>query len=180
MSTALLVVDVQHDLVQALEPVRRESFLHTLNNLIARARASGAPVVYVRHGDEELRPNTKGWEVTGEIAPRASDPIVDKHYRDSFRDTNLAQVLSGLGIDHLVVCGMQTEFCVDATMREAERRGYRVSLAADAHATYSVDGASEEQIRAQVHRVARDTVARIVPTADLFQERSESTPRGTK
>jgi nicotinamidase-related amidase len=168
MPTALLVVDVQKDLVQELTPQRRESFLQTLTALISRARTRGAPVVYIRHGDEELKPNTKGWEVANEIAPLASDPIVDKHYRDAFRDTNLQPVLSGLGIDHLVICGMQTEFCVDATMREAERRGYRVSLAADGHATYPAGSATEEQIREQVHRVARGQVADIVPTADLF------------
>jgi nicotinamidase-related amidase len=77
-------------------------------------------------------------------------------------------VLARLAADHVVVCGMQTEFCIDATIREGERRGYRVTLVEDAHATYPVDGATEEQIRAQIHRVARGSVAEIVPAAQLF------------
>lgn len=174
MSTALLIVDVQQALADALKPARRAEFLYTLNYLITRARAAGAPVVYIRHADDELVPNTTGWEIAGEIAPRPSDAIVEKRYRDAFRETDLQQILSGLGVHHVVLCGMQTEFCVDWTMREAERRGYRVTLAADGTATYPVDGATEEQIRDQVHRVVRGKVAEIVPSADLFADTADA------
>lgn len=168
MATVLLVVDVQQALVDALPAARREELLSTLACLIARARVAGTPVVYVRHEDEELVAGTPPWEIAGAIAPHAGDPSVTKRFRDAFRETDLRQVLDGFAADHLVVCGMQTEFCIDATIREAERRGYDVTLVADGHATYAVDGASEQQIRAQVHRVARGSVARIVPSDALF------------
>jgi nicotinamidase-related amidase len=168
MSTALLVVDVQNEVIDELTPDRRATFVAVLAELIARARAYGAPVVYIRHNDEFLTVGSKGWEIAAEIAPRPGEPIVDKRYRDAFRETDLQDVLARLGVDQVVICGIQTEFCVDATLREAERRGYAVTLAADAHATYPVEGATEEQIRAQVHRVAADRIAKIVPTAQLF------------
>jgi nicotinamidase-related amidase len=72
-----------------------------------------------------------------------------------------------LDVEHLVVCGMQTEFCVDATVREAERRGFRVTLVGDAHATYPVDGMSAEQIVAHVNRVARG-IADVVDSARVW------------
>jgi aminoglycoside 6'-N-acetyltransferase len=169
--TVLLVIDVQQALVDALEPHRRAAFLHTLTSLIARARAQATPVLYVRHADDELRPNTSAWEIASEIAPHPGDAIIEKRHRDAFRETELHDALSRLGADHIVVSGMQTEFCVDATMREADRRGFRVTLIADGHATYAVDGASEEQIRAQVHRVARGRVAEIISADDLFAVR---------
>ena len=169
MSSALLVVDVQRDLVRYLTPQRREEFLNKLRDLIERARTTGTPVVYIRHNDEELVLDTDGWEIAAEITPRADERVVEKTYRDAFRETDLQQVLSNLSVDHVVVCGMQTEFCVDATLREAERRGYRVTLAADCHATFPVDGATEEQIRAQVNRVAAGPVA-VVPASSLFAE----------
>lgn len=171
MSTALLVIDVQQALVDALEAQRRARFLHKLADLIARARALGTPVVYVRHADDELVPNTSVWEIAPEIAPQPGDAIVEKRHRDAFRETDLHEVLSRLGTDHVIVSGMQTEFCVDATMREADRRGFRVTLIEDGHATYPADGATEEQIRAQVHRVARGTVAEIVSADDVFTAR---------
>jgi nicotinamidase-related amidase len=172
MATALLVVDVQQALVDDLAPARRSAFLATLGALLDQARAAAIPVVYIRHdgSPDELVPGTPPWEVAGAIAPRAGEPIVEKRFRDAFRETTLAEVLSRLDVDHVVLCGMQTEFCVDATLREAERRGYRVTLVGDGHATFDAEGASEEQIRAQVHRVAA-RLARIVPAAELFTTR---------
>jgi nicotinamidase-related amidase len=172
MGTALLIIDVQRALVDELNPDRRASFLSTLRTLIERARKTHTPVVYIRHdgSPEEFVPGTAEWEIATEIAPLPSEPIVEKRFRDAFRETNLANVLANLNADHLVVAGMQTEFCVDATIREAERRGYRVTLVEDGHATFPVDGASEEQIRAQIHRVARGRVADIALVAELFVE----------
>lgn len=168
MSTALLVIDVQELLVDFLEAGRRAEFLQTLKTLIERARGSSIPVIYIRHSDEELVAGTPQWEIAAEIAPSPAETIVEKTYRDAFRETDLQSVLAARGIHSVVVCGMQTEFCVDATIREAERRGYKVTLVADGHATFPADGASEEQIRAQVHRVARDKVAAIVPSSEIF------------
>jgi nicotinamidase-related amidase len=169
MATAVLIIDVQRTLVEALEPARRAALISTLEELLARARAGGFPVVYVRHdgGETELTPGTAGWEIAPEIAPNATEPVVDKRFCDAFRDTNLAGVLEGLEADHVVIAGMQTEYCIDSTVREAERRGFEVTLVADGHATYAAAGLTEDQIRAHVHRVAAG-IARIVPAAGVF------------
>ena len=170
MAAVVLVIDVQRGLVDALAPERKVGFLEALGALFERARGAGAAVVYVRHdgGSDELSAGTPDWEIAREVAPQPGETIVDKRFRDAFRETALADVLTGLGADHLIVCGMQTEFCVDATIREAERRGYRVTLVEDGHATYPAGDASETQIREQVHRVARGEVAQIAPAATLF------------
>jgi nicotinamidase-related amidase len=168
MKSAILVIDVQQPLVDELAADRRAEFLSTLSALLGRARDAGVPVVYVRHNDDEFVNGTAAWEIADEIAPRAGEPIVDKTFRDSFRETNLTDVLEGLGAQRLVICGMQTEFCVDATVREAERRGYRVTLVEDGTATYAAGGLSEEQIREHVHRVARGRIADIEPASALF------------
>lgn len=175
MATALLIIDVQRGLVDALTETRRGELLGTLAELLHRARSSGTPVVYVRHNGspDDLLPGTPAWEIAPEIAPHPAEPIVEKRFRDSFRDTNLADVLAGINADHLVVAGMQTEYCVDATLREADRRGFRVTLVEDAHATFAVDDATEEQIRAQVHRVARG-VASVEPAAKVLTLSAQS------
>ncbi len=113
------------------------------------------------------------------ISPRAGEPIVEKRYCDAFRATDLAQILSGLAADALVVCGMQTEYCVDSTLREAERRGYRVTLVADGHATFAAGGLTEAQIRDHVHRVAGDGVATIVPADALVFEPAGARANGS-
>jgi len=169
MATAVLIIDVQRSLVDALEPSRRTALIATLEGVLARARAGGFPVVYVRHdgGETELTPGTAGWEIAPEIAPAGAEPIVDKRFCDAFRETNLASVLEAIEADHLVIAGMQTEYCVDSTVREAERRGFAVTLVADGHATFAAAGLTEDQIRAHVHRVAAG-IARIIPAGDVF------------
>ncbi|MGD1066883.1 MAG: cysteine hydrolase family protein [Vulcanimicrobiaceae bacterium] len=163
-------MDVQKGLVDYLPPARSCAFVPTIRGLIDRARAQGVPVVYVQHEEdgEGLVRGTPMWEIAGAIAPLPDDPIVAKRHRDAFRETDLADVLTRLGADRLVVCGMQTEFCIDATIREAERRGYAVTLVGDGHATYDDGALTEEQIRGHVNRVAGGVVATIVPATDLF------------
>ncbi len=175
MATALLVIDVQRALVDELPPARRQAFIALVDFLLRRGRAAGISVVYVRHdgGATELTPGTPGWEIAVEVAPLSNEPIVDKRFGDAFRETTLAEVLAGMNVDHVVVSGMQTEFCIDATIREAERRGYRVTLVEDGHATFAIDEMSEEQIRSHVHRVARERIA-IVPAGELFTAATEA------
>lgn len=165
--TALLVVDVQRGLVDWLQSDRRSGFLATLSALLTRAREAGVPVIYVRHNDEELPLGAPAWEIAGEIAPRAGEPVVDKTFRDAFRETNLEDVIRPLRTKRLIVCGMQTDFCIDATAREAERRFYQVTIVEDAIATYPAGGLTEEQITEHVLRVARG-IADIEPGSALF------------
>jgi nicotinamidase-related amidase len=166
MNTALLVIDVQKGLVEYLPPYRQTELLQNVAALLDKARSAGVAVIYVQHQDEELIPGTRVWEIAAEISPRNGEPVVAKTYRDSFRETRLDQLLNERNVQHVMLCGMQTEFCIDATLREAERRGYRVTLIGDAHATYDVPGCTEDQTRAQVHRVAQG-IANVIRSADV-------------
>ncbi len=76
-----------------------------------------------------------GWNSTSSIAPLSGEAIIVKHFPNSFRETNLLEHLKGLGVDRLVLCGMMTHMCVDASMRAAVDFGYPVLLAEDACAT---------------------------------------------
>jgi nicotinamidase-related amidase len=170
MKAALLVIDVQQQPLSELLPERKPQFLATIATLLKGARDRDILVVYVRHQDEWMRPGSDGWQIADEVAPREREPIVEKRYRDAFRETDLDNVLRSLEVDRVIVCGMQTEFCIDATIREAERRGYRVDLIGDAHATGPGGGLTEEQIRTHVNRVAAGEVARIVTAAGAFAD----------
>lgn len=169
MSRALLVVDVQNDLVDAL-PVRRSAdLLTTIAALLRDARASGTPVVYVRHNEDgPLLLGTPPWEIAAAIAPLAGDPIVEKRFGDAFQETDLGDVLAGRSIDELVICGMQSDFCIDATVRGAAKRGYRVTLIEDAHATYASDGKTEREIIDRLHQSLRGNDVRLASAASAF------------
>ena len=67
--------------------------------------------------------------------PDDAEPLVEKSYGDSFEDTNLETVLSGLGVGRLVVVGAQTDACIRSTLHGAFARGYDATLVSDAHTT---------------------------------------------
>ena len=76
-----------------------------------------------------------GWRIVPELTPDEAEPLVEKSYGDSFEDTNLETVLSGLGVGRLVVVGAQTDACIRSTLHGAFARGYDATLVSDAHTT---------------------------------------------
>ncbi|SRR5258707_14057681 len=134
--TALVVIDVQVNLMK--EAYRREEVLQTIGLLLERARASETPVIYVQHNDEpggDLETNTPGWQIHPAVAPREGEVVIQKASPDAFHRTRLQEELQARGIKRLVVTGGQTEYCVDATTRQAVSQGYDVLLVSDAHTT---------------------------------------------
>ncbi|MFI2639923.1 cysteine hydrolase family protein [Streptomyces sp. NPDC018610] len=129
--TALLVVDVQKDVVR--EAHARDAVVANIAALVERARREGVPVVWVQHSDEELVKGTDGWRIVPELVPGDGEPLVHKNYGDSFEDTTLETVLSGLGVGRLVVTGSETDACVRSTLHGAFVRGYDTILVSDAH-----------------------------------------------
>jgi nicotinamidase-related amidase len=131
--TALLVVDVQHGVVDGAP--RRDEVVATIAALAVRARAEGASVIWVQHADDGLVAGTPGWELVAELGRRDGEPIVAKHHGDSFEDTTLETELAARGVGRVVVAGAQTDACIRATLHGAFVRGYDTVLVADAHTT---------------------------------------------
>jgi nicotinamidase-related amidase len=176
MSAALLVIDVQNELVDALPPERRSTLLETIAELLSNARARQMPVVFVRHNEDEgsLRLGTPSWEIPDAIAPRETEPIVEKRFGDAFVETDLAELLKARNVDELIVCGMQSDFCVNATTRGAVALGYRITLVEDAHATYDANGKTERQIIDELHAALRGLSVRTVPAGRVWASDSRT------
>jgi len=132
-NTALLVVDIQNAVVEGAH--RRDDVVANVDSLVTRARNEGAPVVWVRHADEDLVPGTDDWQIVPELKPVESEVIVEKHYGDSFEETSLEALLAELGVGSLIVVGAQTDACIRSTLHGALVRGYDVTLVGDAHTT---------------------------------------------
>jgi nicotinamidase-related amidase len=132
-NTALLVVDVQNGVVA--ESHNRDSVVANVNTLIAKARESQTPVVWVQHSDEELAPDSEAWQIVPELVPGEGEPIVHKRFGDSFEDTDLEQLLAERGVGQLIVAGAQTDACIRSTLHGAIVRGYDATLVGDAHTT---------------------------------------------
>ncbi|MCX5144984.1 MULTISPECIES: cysteine hydrolase family protein [unclassified Streptomyces] len=130
-NSALLVIDVQNGVVEGAH--QRDVVVANVAGLVERARREGVPVVWVQHSDEGLTRGSDDWRIVPELAPEDGDPLVEKNYGDSFEDTTLETVLSGLGVGRLVVVGAETDACIRSTLHGAFTRGYDVTLVSDAH-----------------------------------------------
>lgn len=132
-NTALLVIDVQNGVVA--DGYEHDRVVANVATLVDKARASGVPVVWVQHSDDELVRGSESWQYVPELVIADDEPLVEKHYGDSFEDTTLEQVLAGLGVGSLVVAGAQTDQCIRSTLHGALVRGYDATLVEDAHTT---------------------------------------------
>lgn len=134
--TALLVIDVQVALIEGAWEA--ESVLTAIADLQQRARSAAAPVVFLQHSHAQFAPMMKGaptWAIHHRIAPEPGDTVIEKSASDGFYETPLQGELERLGVTQIVVTGLQTEFCVDATCRAALSRGFEVVLVGNAHTT---------------------------------------------
>lgn len=139
-NTALLVVDVQTDVVANAH--QRDDVIANINTLVERARAAQAPIIWVQHSDDQLRADSEGWRYVPELERLESEPLVHKHYGDSFEATTLESELERRRVGRLIVAGAQTDACIRSTLHGAFTRGYDTVLVRDAHTTedYSAYG----------------------------------------
>jgi nicotinamidase-related amidase len=137
-SSALVIIDVQVGIIEGFRAYRGREVLEQINNLLAKARASNIPIIYVQHDGEAGHPlevGAEGWQIHPEIKPHEGDSIIRKRASDSFFETTLQRELEARGVKHLIVTGCMTEYCVDTTARRAVSIGYDVTLVSDAHTT---------------------------------------------
>jgi nicotinamidase-related amidase len=132
-NTALLVIDVQNGVVEGAPGC--DAVVANIRGLVERARRERVPVVWVQHFDGQLAKGSDNWQIVPELAPGDAEQLVEKSYGDSFEDTTLETVLSGLGVGRLVVVGAQTDACIRSTLHGAFVRGYDATLVSDAHTT---------------------------------------------
>jgi len=133
MTTALLVLDMQVSLI-ADETPNPDEILEAVTGLVEVARGEGVPVVWVT--DSRVEPN-------GALHPRCTrseDEVqVVKNQRNAFEETDLEAELTILGVERLIVCGMQSDACIHATVRAADGLGFQVVLVSDAHTTHAFE-----------------------------------------
>ncbi len=152
-ATAVLVIDVQVDLIQGEHPVYNGSaVVARIRSLTERARQAGVPIIYLLDKDV-AEPDSPGWQLDAGLHARDDDLRIRKDYSDSFHHTDLHEQLQAGGVTRVVICGCTTDACVDMTARRAVSLGYDVVLASDAHTTTDNSYLSAPQSIAYYNRV---------------------------
>lgn len=147
MKTALLIIDVQ-ELITTPALYRFETFIGNLKRLIEAARESGTEVIYVRHDDGELKPLSKGkhgYNIYHEITPALGEIIFDKTVNSPFKESGLLKYLTNNKTERIIVAGLQTDYCIDATVKCGFEHGFEVIVPEFANSTVGNDFMSAEQ-----------------------------------
>ncbi len=141
--TALLVIDVQRALFTRPYPIYHSyKFIETINAIVDRSHLYGVKVVYVQHANQSsLKEGTEGWQFHPDISPQETDLLIQKKKRNAFLDTPLDSELKSRGIQNLLITGLVTEGCVQATCLGGMELGYRVILVEDGHSNFNLDAA---------------------------------------
>jgi len=153
---ALLVIDMQEDFVARCAQGR--AIITPINALIAAFRARDLPIIFTREmhrpggldGGLESDPRyavpphtvigTPGAELVAPLALRPDDPIIDKRRYNCFLGTELGLLLHTLGVQTLVVTGMDSDICVHWTAGEAFQYDYHVRVPEDSVASPRPEG----------------------------------------
>ena len=155
---ALIVVDIQNDYFpQGKWPlVGADAAADNAARLIKAFRDAGDSVVHIRHEftSEEapfFTPNSEGAKLHPKVLNRADEPVVLKHFVNSFRETELKSILDEQEIKELVVVGSMSHMCVDGITRAAADFGYTVTVIHDACASRDLEFNGVTVPAAQVH-----------------------------
>lgn len=146
--TALLVVDVQVGLL-ADNPYQKERFTHSIETLLEKCRVDGMEVIHVQHSDNpdgELAPGSPAWEIADFAKPLPGEYVLEKRFNNAFHETGLLCYLLSLGIQQIILVGMQTEYCIDATCKSAFEHGFRVLIPEEANTTFDNAGIPAQRL----------------------------------
>lgn len=146
-NAALLVIDMQVGLINII--YRGYDIVTRVAELLAKARENHIPIIYIQYDgkpDHFLAVQSPGWYIHPMISPMPGDCVIRKRTSNSFYQTNLLDCLQQKQIQHLVVTGCMTQFCIDSTCRHAINLNYDVTLVKDGHSTNDSDTLTAAQI----------------------------------
>ncbi|MFH1155783.1 MAG: cysteine hydrolase family protein [Pseudomonadota bacterium] len=141
MKDALLIIDLQNDYFPggAMELSGIIQAAANADALLKAYRQNHLPVIHIQHlsaaSGSFFIPKTPGLEIHESVRPMAGEPLIQKHFPNSFRETGLLDLLTGSKIQQLTVCGAMSHMCIDATVRAGFDLGFRCRVVSDACAT---------------------------------------------
>ena len=154
----LILVDIQNDYFAGgrMELVGMEAAGEKAGQLLTFFRDKRWPTFHIQHisdrqGASFFLPDTKGAEIHAAVSPRPEDPVIQKHYPNSFRETQLLDTLKSTGVESVVICGAMSHMCIDATTRAAADFGFRCTVVHDACATRNLDFGNKKILAEDVH-----------------------------
>lgn len=181
MTTALLLIDIQNDYFPGgkMELEGSDAAAQAAARLLAYFREHKLPLFYIQHISVRptatfFLPNTPGVEIHAAVQPLDGETVIQKHFPNSFRETELLAQLQAQGITRLVIAGMMTHMCVEATTRAAADFGFECLIVSDGCATRSLKFGDRTVAAADVHAAflagLNGSYGRVLPAEAILSE----------
>ena len=175
---ALLIIDIQNDYFPGgkMDLEGADAAAENAALALEQFRRLGLPICHVKHlsirpGATFFMPGTPGVEINQRVRPREGERVIEKNFPNSFRGTELDAALKAADAKELVVAGMMTHMCVDASVRQAADLCYRVTLIGDACATrtqsYNGEAIPARQVHAAFLAALNGFYAKVISAREL-------------
>lgn len=148
-NTALIIVDLQNDYFSSFENAKyplfkTEEALANALKILNKFREKNMKIIHIRHesvGKNALffQENTQGAQIHSALNPQKNEEQVLKHNINSFKSTDLKQILDTSNIENVIILGAMSHICIDAITRAASDYGYNCSVIHDACASKAVE-----------------------------------------
>lgn len=173
---ALLIVDVQNG-VYSEKAYPADKLLPNIGRLADACRERGVEVIYVLHNDEELKMGSEDWQAVSDIAPKAGEKIINKTHNSAFLHTDLKEYLTGKGITTIILTGMVTQYCINATCLAGFEHGFELIVPEDANGAYGAEHIPAEDVHRLFNRNIWDgDIAKVMDTEEAVKLIRSSMP----
>ncbi len=143
----LMIIDAQK-LITNDKLYNFNKFVSNVKELISKARENNIEVIYVRHDDgegNELTKGTDGFEIYEEFEPLENEKIFDKNFNSAFNGTGLLEYLKNKNEKEIIIAGLQTDYCIDATIKCGFEHGFNIIVPEYSNTTISNEFMSGEE-----------------------------------
>lgn len=135
----LLVIDTQKLIINE-KLYKFDMFVDNVKKIIHEARANNIEVIYVRHDNgagNELTKGNNGFEIYEKFQPINDEKIFDKKVNSAFKGTGLLEYLIDKQEKDIIIVGLQTDYCIDATIKSGFEHGFNIIAPAYANTTFN-------------------------------------------
>jgi len=147
--------------------------LSNIKTLLEKFRELKKPVIFIQHDDgigSDLEVNTAGWQIVKEIVPIPGERVIPKHFNSAFRETTLEKEVAAMDIKKLIIVGLQTEFCIDTTIRVAFEKGFEVLIPENTNTTINGKALSAKEIYEHHQNIFNNRFGRVVKMEEVISE----------
>lgn len=167
MKTALIIIDVQNILVET--GFQTKQMLDKISYLQEEARLKNVEIIYIQHIESPEAAHSEEWELSPLLNRRTYEKVFQKNYNSIFKETRLKEYLDKQEIKQLILCGMQTEYCVDTSVKVGFEFGYHLIIPEGTVTTFDGEDPSAEDINDFYQTIWAERFATVLDYKAIFK-----------